>query len=1071
MRWELVLLFLLATALPGFSQVRVWEGVLDLPVYEEGPPDPNPPFDQFATNRFNYPYTLRNETTEQRHQHQLRAIYLENEYLKCSVLPDIGGHVYTCMDKISGQPMFYANSSIKKARIGYRGAWAAFGIEFNFPVSHNWMSMSPVDFSFAAHQDGSGSVTVGNIDRVYGMEWNVELILRPGSTVLEQRVWLSNRSDVRQRFYWWNNAAVQVWDDSRIEYPMEYAAAHGFAEVQRWPIDAQGKDLSIIRNQTDGPVSLFVHGSREDFMGIWHPHTNTGVAHFARYNELPAKKIWSWGVDADGLDWRKALSDDDSAYAEVQAGLFRNQETYSFLEPRQHIAFSEYWMPVRGTGGISRANLTGVIHLERKDDSIAISLNADQKLPDATVQVLDGRSVVFTEKVNLTPEQTWTREVRIPSKKHKYTVVLKDRRDVVLLRQMEGQYDWTPDSEIKIGPQANYVLPDDSGRTEDDWLQAGHNEELNGDKLSAVNTYERALRKFPTSFELLRAAGRLDTSLKRFEEALPRLAAAHARNTTDGEISYYLGMAQEGVGRERDAVDCYEAAMRSPEHRASSALRLAELKAREGKLAQAGEFISESLKSSPDDLRAQEEQVAILSATGETAEAAEQAKKLLQRFPLSAFLREVANDRDISHLASDPYRVLNVAAQYARLGLYRKALEVLSRNYPTTPAEHREPGIGSPQDNPLVAYLRGYCRQKLGESGSEDYAHASQLSTLYVFPNSLEEKQAMEDALGGNIKDATAHYLLGDWYFARSKTQEALREWNAARQLNPRIPALHANIGLALLHEVRDFDSALNAFEDGIKNDPKNIVNYSGAVAAMALLGKSASDRMKSLEAYPDLKQMPTSLVYELALTRAEAGNYEGAVALFHDRFFGREEGGTNVRQVWIEVKLQQALALAKGERCVDALAAANTLSSPVTGLDFTRDGLGPFLGSARTKYHLAEVFASCGQIAEADAGFEEVSKVEGIPDLLWAWSAAKRRSGYDPSKWIGRLNAAVAHAEEACRRSSSQGWWCYIAGTLRIATGEKVQGQTELREVLLLPDNRMSYHLSRLALANATLP
>jgi hypothetical protein len=71
----------------------------------------------------------------------------------------------------------------------------------------------------------------------------------------------------------------------------------------------------------------------------------------------------------------------------------------------------------------------------------------------------------------------------------------------------------------------------------------------------------------------------------------------------------------------------------------------------------------------------------------------------------------------------------------------------------------------------------------------------------------------------------------------------------------------------------------------------------------------------------------------------------------------------------------------------------------------------------------------------------------------------------------MGRLNAAVAHAEEASRRSSSQGWWCYIAGTLRIATGEKVQGQTELREVFLLPDNRMSYHLGRLMLANATLP
>jgi len=105
--------------------------------------------------------------------------------------------------------MFYANPSIKKARIGYRGAWAAFGIEFNFPVSHNWMSMSPVDFAFGSHDDGSASVIVGNIDRVYGMEWSVELILRPGSTVLQQRVRLSNRSDVRHRFYWWNNAAVE----------------------------------------------------------------------------------------------------------------------------------------------------------------------------------------------------------------------------------------------------------------------------------------------------------------------------------------------------------------------------------------------------------------------------------------------------------------------------------------------------------------------------------------------------------------------------------------------------------------------------------------------------------------------------------------------------------------------------------------------------------------------------------------------------------------------------------------------------------------------------------------------
>ena len=191
--------------------------------------------------------------------------------------------------------------------------------------------MSPVDFAFHNNADGSASVIVGNVDRVYGMEWTVELMLRPKSTLLEERVTLSNRSDVRHRFYWWNNAAARVSDDSQIVYPMRFAASHGFTEVVRWPVDEDGHDLSVIRNHVHGAVSLFTHGSREGFMGVWHPATRTGTVHFAEYEDLPAKKIWSWGVDEEGMDWRKALSDDDSGYVEIQAGLFRNQETYAFM--------------------------------------------------------------------------------------------------------------------------------------------------------------------------------------------------------------------------------------------------------------------------------------------------------------------------------------------------------------------------------------------------------------------------------------------------------------------------------------------------------------------------------------------------------------------------------------------------------------------------------------------------------------------------------------------------------------------------------------------------------------------
>jgi Tfp pilus assembly protein PilF len=1069
--WRVVFFLVLLSAVPAGAQVRVWEGTLTLPVYEEGNPDPNPPFDQQATTRFNYPYTLRNELTGERRNHDLRAIYLENEYLKCSVLPDIGGHVYTCFDKISGQPMFYANPSLKKAQIGYRGAWAAFGIEFNFPVSHNWMSMSPVDFSYTKHDDGSASVTVGNIDRVYGMEWSVELTLRPGSTVLEQHVRLSNRNDVRQRFYWWSNAGVRVWDDSHIQYPMRYAAEHGFAAIEKWPVDAQGKDLSVIKNQTDGPVSKFVHGSREDFMGIWNPHSNTGTAHFARYDELPAKKIWSWGVDADGLDWRNALSDDNSAYSEVQGGLFRNQETYAFLEPRQHISFTEYWMPVRALGGISRANLSGVVYLERKNDALVISLNANQKIPGATLRLLDGSKVLLSEREDLQPEKTWTKQVPLPDASPKYTFELQDQHGTVLLRQTEGQYDWTDDSSIKLGPQPNYTIPSENVRTEDDWLQAGDDEELNGEKLLAMATYAKALQKFSTSFELQKAYGRILCSLKRFEDAQPVLAAAHARNTTDGEVSYYLGIALEGIGKDAEALDSYEAAMRSPEHRAAADLRIAEWNARYGDNQRAQKLVAESLAAAPDDLRAFELQVALTGASGDMQAATKQARLLLQRFPNSAFLREEAGNPDLAHLSADPYRVLNVAVQYIRLGLYSKAVDVLSRSYPSVPSDQHEPGIQRPQDNPLIGYLLGYCREKSRGSGASDYARASKLSTLYVFPSTSEDRAALESALRSDPKDATAHYLLGTWYFARAMTDDALREWNAARELHAQIPSLDASLGWALLHETHDTAKALSVFEEGVANDPKNAVNYSGATTALAILSKPAAERVRVLERYPDPKSMPTPLVYELALNKAEGGDFTGATALFHNRFFGREEGGLNVRQVWIEVKLEQIYSLGSSGQCKEVLAEVNGIGKPVEGLDFTHNGLEPILNSARTKYLLAETYDTCGEKAEALAGFKQVASNTETSNFFWAFPAAKHLDVYDSAKWAERLTQAISRAEEQSQRSNSKVWWLYVAGSLRLAVGQDDAGRSELREALLLPDSRMSHHYIRAALSESNRP
>ncbi|HZR66727.1 MAG TPA: DUF5107 domain-containing protein [Terriglobales bacterium] len=1047
------------------AQVRVWQGTFSLPTYEEGPPDTNPPFDQLATSRFNYPYTLRTNLTNDRVDHEWRAVFLENEYLKCTVLPDLGGHLYTCIDKINRKPMFYANPSIKKANIGYRGAWAAFGVEYNFPVSHNWMSLSPVDFAFAKHEDGSASVTVGNVDRVYGMQWSVEMVLRPKSTVLEQRVVLNNRSDTRHRFYWWNNAGVQVWDDSKVQYPMRFAASHGFTEVQPWPVDEHGHDLNVIRNQTDGPVSLFVHGSREPFMGVWNPHTDSGTVHFANYDELPAKKIWSWGVDPDGLDWRKALSDNNSAYVEVQGGLFRNQETYAFLEPRQTIRFSEYWMPARGIGGITRANLNGVLHLERDGGSLSIGLNANRAIPGAVVAVSDGANTFMRQSVDLTPERTWSQKVTLPDSGRKYTVEVRDREGSVVIRQTEGKYDWAPLDQIKVGPQERHRVPPPESRSEDDWLQLGADHELNGALLVALDTYKQLLEKFPQSYSGLKAAGRLSGQLMRFEEAGRYLQKVHEQNTTDGEAAYYLAIAYEGMADDTKARTAFEVAYRLPSWKAAAALKLGEIAGRAKDFAAARKYFQEALQAAPDDLRAKEELAAIERAAGD-AGARPFAQEQLQSFPLSSLLQNELGTIDTQQLANDDSRIIHLAVEYMRLGMYDSALTVLSRKYPAPLKGQSEPGAPSANSDPMVAYYRGYCRQKLGQSPTADYAEGAKLPTTYIFPSSDDDVQVLQAALQANANDATAHYLLGTLYFSKGLTDQAIDQWKHAQELKENLPVLDANVGIAFLHEKDDPQRALTAFERGVHNDPRNEAVYVGADQALSLLKHPSSDRVRDLEAYPDRKEMPAELVYELALNLAEAGDFERATNLFRNRFFAREEGGTNVRQVWVEVQLERALKLAEEGNCEQAESIGGSLGSPVSGMEFTNDGLDVFTHSARVEYQLGRIEAKCGNSDQAQKRFEAVAAKSGALEIVWAWRAAKELPGFDASTWVSRLDSALQQANSASESSSFAGWWVYTAGMIQRALGHEKEAQESFRKALLLPDRLLSYHLTREALA-----
>lgn len=1031
--WAALVVF--AVAAPA-QTVRVWQGTLPLPSYEEGQPDVNPPFDLFATTKFNYPYTLRNSITNTRLTRPWRAVFVENEYLKCSVLPDIGGHLYSCTDKLNGKELFYANPSIKKALIGYRGAWAAFGIEFNFPVSHNWMSMSPVDFATHTYPDGSASVTVANIDRPYGMQWRVELLLRPASTVLEQKVTLYNRSDVRRRYYWWSNAGVEVEDNSVIHYPMRYSASHGFTFVDTWPVNQAGLTVSIVRNHTAGPVSQFVHGSREPFMGVWHPKAQSGIVHYAEYGDLPAKKVWSFGVDADGLEWRKTLSDNNSGYVEVQAGLFRNQETFAFLQSQEVLRFSEFWMPVRGIGGISRANLHGVVHLAREGEALRVGLNVNYSIAGARVRLLEGQRVLLDERDSLTPARTLTRELKAaPASPVTFELTGADGR--VLLAHTEGGYDWT--AGIKPGPQTRV-------EREAAPLEQGDDQEVNGDLPAAWSTYQAALARTPDDFLLNRAAGRLAVTLKRFEEAVPLLLRAQRHVSNDVEVHYYLGIAYAALNQPRLARTEWEGAQRQPALRPAARLQLARLSAREGKQDEALNLLREAVAAEPRMVRAGGLEVALLRAAGRTAEARQRLVHWREVDPTYALLRVEAvtlGQPDASlwaHLAADPERVIEVAVEYIELGLYRDALALLARKYPARGELEAEPGTALPQDYPLAAYYRGYCQELSGGDGKAEYAAASKMSTRYVFPYRATTLAVLRRALAANPNDATAHFLLGSLLMSGGMADSAIAEWQTARALNPRIPVLHRNLGSVLLVAKRDDVRALEAFREGLAVDGANIELYTGASQALSLLGRPASDRAAVLSTYPDQKSLPRDLAYDLALSLAEAGRAAEARNVFKDRFFAKEEGGTSVQDVYVEVELLNAAALARSGRTAEARTILAALGKPTPGFEFTREGMDRFVQSARFLY-------LAGRIQSAPDLWKQAAAMRGPYAVL----AAKALNAPD---WRTRAEQLLANELPGAGR-----------GLLLRALGREADSVEEFRATLRLPDHRLSHFVARQAL------
>src|SRR5215470_12632922 len=84
-----------------------------------------------------YPYISYVETSNRPVPKKYHFIVLENDHLKVTICPNLGGKVFSMIHKGSGKEVLYVPDVIRYTRILPRFYFVAGGIEVSFPISHS----------------------------------------------------------------------------------------------------------------------------------------------------------------------------------------------------------------------------------------------------------------------------------------------------------------------------------------------------------------------------------------------------------------------------------------------------------------------------------------------------------------------------------------------------------------------------------------------------------------------------------------------------------------------------------------------------------------------------------------------------------------------------------------------------------------------------------------------------------------------------------------------------------------------------------------------------------------------
>jgi tetratricopeptide (TPR) repeat protein len=972
--------------------VQVYEGSITLPTYGIKGENRNPVFrSQYGVAHI-YPYTLLDDLDSTSRDVTYHTLILENHYLRVTIITDLGGRVYSVFDKISEREVFYKNSIVRFAPLAIRGAFFSGGIEFSFPVAHAPTTADKVNWDIRQNEDGSANVSIGGLEHLSGLRWMITLTLFPDRCALAQDVYLFNPGMLPGRYHYWTNASLDASKGTEFIYPFHRVRSYEYAGSASWPfarLDLIQEDPGLpgmegvpmwparrlqepinFRWQKNmlAQVSIFGCNVSWDYFGAWQHKVNHGFAHVAKSQDVSGMKLWSWGNAPVGVVNQTSLTDDGSEYAETQCGAMETQLDFDFLQPGQTRAWREWWLPLRGIGGLTCASETLGARINLATDDLGsirltIALCPAKPYDNAVVRVTLPDKALIEETFSFSPETPWILHTTIPAPEiadKPITLTVHDSLGRVILQNTQ---DREPDP-IEAFEKKESIRPT---AAEDFYLQ-GLSQEKFDNREQARESYQKALQIADDHPEANFRLGLLLLRSAMFKEADMHFSQAEKSGLI--EAAYYRGLIALYEGRLSAAKAHFNAAQNPTSHSTAALMGLGKIALREKDFDQAVGFFEQASQQAAGTIAPSVLLAIALRSAGRPNEAYTKLRQALARDPLHhPALYEMASgnypeseefqEKLQRRLSDDHQYFIDLACYYISAGLPGEALKVLGMAW-------------RQKETAMTAYIAAFLNHQLEDIPAEitwlEKTRAA--SPDFGFPSRLEEMLALQFAVEKNPHDSKAKYFLGNFLYARERYEEAIQLWTEALDQLKNYDVLLRNLGLAAWQRKNNPTEAIQWFEKALILNPHNqdlYLHLDELYKSLQLLHQRARllDQINSLaDVREDVRKHRIKMMVEL-------GRYQEALEVMTSEVFIPLEMDQSFHEVYVEALMLRAKDHIAEGRIEEAIQDYNRM------LDYPENlgvGAPTTRAQAHIYYHLGLAHEKLGQYQRAIKAWREAA-------------------------------------------------------------------------------------------------